>query len=267
MKTTFTTNHSSHIRTFLLSLTSLLILTNCVIAQDKPAEQEPTLDQWLTKLEEKANQIKTLTADLRYDRINELLDSKEIRKGTFYYKAGPPRSFAAHFTLQISASRRGERIDKWWIYDARWLVEKNVKDKFFKRYEVAPPTDADEEQTEVLELGEGPFAIPIDFDKGTLLKKFEVTLVDQSEGNPENTIHLHLKPKNPEQIEESYFDLWYDRDTLLPVMVETVNEDQETRSLFKMTNTKLNEKIDEHVFDTTPPKDKSWTIDEQLIDN
>ncbi|QDU34230.1 hypothetical protein KS4_22950 [Poriferisphaera corsica] len=252
--------------TSLLCLITLLIATSCVIAQNESNTNEPTLDQWLTKLENKADEIKTLSSELRYDRINELLDSKEIRKGTFYYKAGPPRSFAAHFTLQISASRRGERIDKWWIYDARWLVEKNVKDKFFKRYEVAPPADADEEQTEVLELGEGPFAIPIDFNKGTLLKKFEVKLIDDRDGGPENSIHLRLTPKNPEQIEETYFDLWYDRDTLLPTMVETINEDQETRSLFKMTNTKLNTDIDEDVFDTTPPKDKSWTIDEQRID-
>ena len=226
------------------------------------AEKEPTLDEWLTKLENKAKEIKTLTAELRYDRINELLDSKEIRKGMFFYQAGPPRKFAAHFTFQLS-NRRGVKIDKWWIYDAKWLVEKNVTDKFFKRYEVAKPSDADEDQTQVLELGEGPFAIPIDFNKKTLLKKFNVELMKKSDIGPKNSIHLRLTPRHPEQVEETYFDLWYDRHTLLPTMVETVNEDQETRSIFKLTKPQLNQEIEAKIFNTTPPKGNEWTIDEQ----
>ncbi|QQE12302.1 outer membrane lipoprotein carrier protein LolA [Planctomycetota bacterium] len=243
-------------------LCTLLIAASCAIAQDKSDDKEPTLDQWLTKLENKANQIKSLTATIRYDRINELLDSKEIRTGDFFYQAGPPRNFAAHFTFQLS-NRRGEKIDKWWIYDGHWLVEKNITEKFFKRYEVNPPSDSDEKQTDVLELGQGPFAVPIDFNKASLLKKFKVELIEASEGGPKNTIHLRLIPKNKKEIEETYIDLWYDRDSLLPSMVETVNEDQETRSIFKLTKTKLNAKIDKDTFDTDPPKEKGWTIDQQ----
>ena len=244
----------------ILSLAASLSLAQNATDESQPID--PALDQWLIKLENKANQIKTLTSDLRYDRINELLDSKEIRRGKFFYQAGPPRNFAAHFDFQLS-NRRGEKINKWWIYDGQWLAEKNYKEKFFKRYEVAPPKDTNEKQTEVLELGEGPFAIPIDFEKDSLLKKFEVQLIENTLGSDEDTIHLRLTPRNPEMIEESYFDLWYDRETLLPTMVETVNETQETRSIFKLTNTQLNTDLETNLFDTTPPNDSSWTIDEQ----
>ena len=234
---------------------------------DQAPQPEPKdLDGWLNAIEKKAKSIKSLQANLRYERFNDLLDSREIRIGTLFYQAEPTKKFAANFRLKISPNGRGDKIDQSWIFDGRWLAEKNNSTKFFKRYEVAPPPKEGEEkkaEKDVLELGDGPFAIPIDFNKETLLKDFQVTLIENKEVVLKNTVHLRLIPRDKKKIEETSFDLWYNKKTLLPVMVQSVNEEQETRSIFKLTKPKLNIKIDQKIFDTSIPKGKEWTVDEQ----
>ncbi|WP_432797221.1 LolA family protein [Poriferisphaera sp. WC338] len=225
-------------------------------AGDNTEASNPAHDL-LGRIEDRAAKLKTITANLRRTRINEILESKFIQKGELFYSATPPRKFAAHITTQI-ADARAKRTDLWYIYDGRTFAEKNITDKVFRIYSTTP--EGEETEAEALELGQGPFALPLNVKKDQILKTFDVSLISPKEGGLEDTVHLQLIPQNPDQVEQSSIDIWYNQETLLPVMVVTFNEDEEIRETFIISNTEIDADLPGGVFDTTPPKEKGWTV-------
>jgi hypothetical protein len=232
------------------------------VADNAPAPTDQArgdgVDAWLDKLEAQSKKTKTLTAKVRYDRIQNLLGDEQRRFGKLIYEAGPPAKFAVHFeSLLVGKALRPQ--NRWYVFDGRWLVEKlEDKKQFFKWQVVAP--DAKPEDADPLGVGRGPFVLPVALKKDLLLKRFDVSLVAaEAEGDPKNSVHLLLKPKAGQRSSFTEIHLWYDRDTLLPQRARTLDESK-NESIIDLMNVEVNAAIDGNLLDTSEPKEGGWEV-------
>ena len=244
-------------------------------AQGEPVATAPTTqpppglhastdtDAWLDRIEQRAATIKTLHAKLRYDRTQQLVGDRQRRFGNLVYDAGPPGKFAVHFD-RLLVDRRLDRDDRRYIFDGQWMVERYEQEKIFIKRQIAPPPDTQthdkQPQTDPLALGDGPFVLPLTFDKAQLLKRFDVMLILPTDDDPSQSVHLHLTPKHSHDNRFTELDLWYDRETLLPVRARTI-DDSENESVIDLTDVRVNEPIDPAVLDTTPPTTDDWRVE------
>jgi hypothetical protein len=241
---------------------------------DSPQTQpdDGSAESWLERIESAANEITTLTAKLRYDRNQLLLGDEQRRFGTLVYQAGPPPKFQVHFNKKM-VDGHWSQPDLYYIYDGRWLLKRDHENKTAVRYQLV----ADDEEpggtggtggtggaNGAMELGEGPFPIPLNLKKDRVLARFDVAVVPVKEGDPENSIHLNLIPKEGRDTDLTAIDLWFDRDSLLPVLVSTL-DDSETQTVVRLTETESNPELPEQSFDTVLPTEPGWQTDENRI--
>jgi hypothetical protein len=251
----------------LLSVVLLLALPQIARAEDtvmtvatQPAADatSPEAVAWLDRIQEKSSQIKTLQADLRYDRNQGLVGDKQRRFGTLVFQTGPPKKYAIHFD-RLLVDGRIDKQDRWYIFDGTWLVERlDAEKQFTKRQIVAPGTAAD--KADPLDLGEGPFALPITAKKDRLLQRFNVALVASEKDDPANSIHLKLTPRENFKSDYTQVDMWYDRASLLPVHVRTLDE-SENETVILVTKPRVNDPVEDKVFDTSEPKGDGWRVE------
>lgn len=239
-------------------------------AGDTTTTADPQVHEVLDRIAAKAATIQTLQARVRYDRIQELQGDRQRRFGTLYYLAGPPAQFAAHLD-QLLADRRLEPMDRWYIFDGTWLVEKiaDQKPKQFVKRQIAPPStgmDASPAQAgrpNPLALGDGPFVVPLDFNKERILARFDVTLVAaDTNADPANmtSIHLRLVPRAGQRMNASQIDLWYDAETLLPMRVRSEDAEAGNVSMIDLSKVQVNEAINTTVINTDEPKEQGWDV-------
>jgi hypothetical protein len=228
------------------------------LAATQPATQPSDAEQWLDRIEQQARQTQTLHAKLRYDLIQGLLGDEQRRFGTLTYDAGPPARFAVHLD-RLVADTALHREDRWYIYDGVWLAERLDKEKMFIRRQLAPQG---QHADELLDLGEGPFLLPLNLRKDKVLSRFDVTVVEVTEDDPPNTVHLLLIPKPDVQSEQDQVQLWFDRDSLLPLQVRTISDaESENESLVVLSDVELNVPSDAATFDTTAPTEPGWEVE------
>ena len=235
--------------------------TDDAASEPEVSAVSPELDQWLDRIEARAQEIRTLRAAVRYDRVQGLLGDHQRRFGTLAYDAGPPARFAVHFDrlLVFDVQRRQDRT---FIFDGRWLAEKIGEDQLFIRRELVP--EQHEGELDLLALGEGPFALPLNLEKRKLLERFDVTLVaERSEAEGlEETLHLRLEPREHVRIDHDWIEIWYHRETLLPVQVHAEREEAEESSIIRLMRPELNVSVDESAFDTSAPAEPGWDVQE-----
>src|SRR5690625_4205813 len=198
---------------------------------------------WLGRIETKAKKVKTLTADVRYDRIQGLLGDTQRRWGTLIYKSGPPAEFSVHFDkLAVDSAARPQ--NRWFIYDGHWLAEKYGDQHIFIRHELVPKG----KKRDLLALGKGPFVLPLDAHKKKIIKKFHVKIIQdknrkEAENNPlKNSVQLRLIPRKNNHIKLTKIDLWYKKNTLLTNRAKT-HDKSKNISIITLSNIKLNKKV------------------------
>lgn len=236
-------------------------------SQPDTAQSQPDPDSaeaWLERIEAAAKDVTTLKADLRYDRNQLLLGDEQRRFGTLIYQAGPPPKFEIHFNRKL-VDDHWTQPDLYYIYDGHWLLKRDHENKTATRYELVPE-DADPANTPdtQMQLGEGPFPIPLNLKKDRVLARFEVVVEPPAEDDPANSLHLKLTPKEDIQTDLTAIDLWFDRDTLLPTSVSTVDE-SETQIVVYLNKAQANTELPEQTFDTALPTEPGWQTDENRI--
>lgn len=228
-------------------------------------EDETTLtaEQWLARIEQRADAIETLRADLQYERVTGLLGDRQIRAGELHYVAEPTR-FAVHFDRVVIDDRLREQ-DRWYIFDGRWLAERQEDKQVFIRRDLAPQGKQDAKGEQMLEMTGGPFLLPLDLEKEQVLERFEVSLVPTEQARDEddrlaNTIHLRLTPRPHVNAQQTRLDVWYDRETALPVRVRGQERGKDHWTLDLM-RTETGIEIDPSLFDTRPPDEPGWQVE------
>jgi hypothetical protein len=237
-----------------------------------------TADELLTALETADATLRTLTADLTYDRTFALQGDRQVRRGRLYFVSKPTieqvvparreRKFAIEFN-ELYVGTRQEKETKFYIFDGIWLVEKLPEQKVFVKRQIVPagqPFDA-------LKIGEGPLPIPIGQRKSEILSRFNAELLPAESGLEaqdqirfvKDTQQLRLTPR-PELERDSEFleiRLWYKYDAdgaLLPRMARTVNQATD-ESVVQLLKVKVNGvgDIPVNLFDTQTPPD-GWDV-------
>lgn len=224
------------------------------------AAADPSAEDWLQRIEARAADIKTLTANLRYDNNQLLLGDEQRRFGTLVYEVGPPPRFSVHFDRKL-VDGHWSQPDLYYIYDGRWLLKRDHENKTAVRYQLVPD---DEEAGREMELGEGPFPIPLNLKKDKVLVRFQAELIEPADEDPENSVHLKLTPRQDHETDLTQIDLWFDRDTVLPVAVSSV-DDSQTQTVVRLSETRVNEELPEQSFDTALPAEPGWQTDENRI--
>lgn len=242
-------------------------------------EKFQTADELLTALETADLSLRTLTADLLYDRTFALQGDRQLRKGKLFFVSKPSveqvvparreRKFAIRFD-ELFVGTRQEKETKFYIFDGIYLVEKLPEQKVFVKRQIAQQG----QPFDPLKIGEGPLPIPIGQKKNEILARFNAELLAPEsglDGDPESrkfvarSQQLRLTPR-PELEKDSEFReirLWYRYDedgALLPRMAKTLNQ-AEDESLVKLVNVKVNGvgDIPTGLFDTTTPPD-GWDV-------
>lgn len=243
-----------------------------VIPQDVPAgaptPQIPAaVNDLLDRLETSAADLRSFTADIRYEKEDPLLGRKEQRLGKLIYHHDPEskeKSFAILFDAAIiNGVQRGEA--KHYIFNGRWLAEIDHANRQFIKREIVPPG----KQLDPLKLGEGPFPLPIGQPKAEVLARFDVTVADvPSEGLLKDLknvdgVSLTPKPGTREADDFTKVELFYDRETLLPVGIHTreVNDDHKTVRLMNVQRNPQLSADQRAKLDIKEPDPRTWRID------
>ncbi|GAB4109617.1 MAG: hypothetical protein Kow00105_18360 [Phycisphaeraceae bacterium] len=217
-------------------------------------------EAWLDRIERKADGIETLTAKLRYDNNQLLLGDEQRRFGTMVYHAGPPPRFRVHFDRKL-VDGHWSQPDLYYIFDGIWLLKRDHENMSAVRYQLADDAETDDAG---MSLAEGPFPLPFNLRKDRVLQRYVVRLVEDDATGEEGAVHLKLTPRDTDVTKLREIDLWFDRQTLLPVRVETL-DDSETQTVVYLNEVQVNVDLDDDTFDTTLPNDPGWQTDENRM--
>lgn len=237
---------------------------------DQAAGRDDPVITLLDTLERSADDLRTFTASIHYEVEDALLGEKVIRKGELVYRVEPEdreKSFAILFESKIANGRKRDQ-PKHYIFSGGWFVEVDHQEKLFIKRQVV----AEGEEYDPLKLGEGPFPLPIGQPREEVLARFDVSLIELPETGPLAKLKgkkavdgLRLIPKPGSAAAEDYtrIELFYDRETHLPVGIDLieVNGDRKTA---RLEDLQRNPPLDEAALaklSITEPDPTEWRID------
>ena len=197
------------------------------------------IDALLDRLEVRSAELRGFVAKITYEKYDDLLGRREIRSGEILYRVNlenTNKTFAILFDKLIINRRRSSHLQHF-IFDGRWLAEidhETTPKQFIKREMVAPGDTFDP-----LKLGEGPIPLPIGQSKKDVLARFNVSKASLPEEgflaglDPESVNALRLVPRErtPEAKEFSRIDIFYDRETDLPVGILALELNQNRKTV------------------------------------
>lgn len=241
-------------------------------AVDSTAQFQST-DAMLSALEKAGDTIRSLRANVIYDRVDAVSENRERRTGQIVLTQDSQqlksRTLAIMFDQFIDASGHASPQTQRFVFHGGWLFEfDDARHQLIARELVAPG-----EQLDPLRIGEGPVPIPIGQKKDEVLSRFEVQLAPLPEQpllkRLVNIQGLVMRPKlnagvDPDLAE---IDVWYDLGTLMPVAVAATTKGGDQKILL-LTKLELNKELDvtaKALLATDPPmttdKDTAWRRD------
>ena len=236
-------------------------------AQPENPQAGDDLGGLLDELERSAADLHAFTARVTYDRRDELVGKTETRTGELIYQFNPEskqKKFAILFDSLLVGNRLREE-SKHFIFDGRWLAEIDAKEKQFIKREIVPPG----KQLDPLKLGEGPFPLPVGQPKSEVLARFDVTKAEiPQQGRLKDLkdadgLLLVPKPDTPQAKDFAKVELFYDRQTRLPVGIHTVDANGDHKTIL-LSNVQRNPQLDAAALQKLSieePDPKQWRID------
>jgi hypothetical protein len=240
-------------------------------------------DDLLNDIEDAGQAIQTLQSAVIYDRRFVLQGDQHIRTGNLFFlsvprEQGPPmRRFAIAFE-QLFVDQVMRRETQRFVFDGRWLVERDDANKRYIAREVAPPGAS----FDPLRLGEGPMPIPLGQRKADILARYDAratwggaewTDADEAARGYQAAVQaarqLVLTPR-PQFAESDDFleiRLWYaERDGfLLPVLSRTVSRGGDT-AFVRLLAFRVNDERPvsaqrlEEALRMDPPSEPGWEV-------
>jgi outer membrane lipoprotein-sorting protein len=229
-------------------------------------EWNPT-DELLERLERSHADLRDFQADIVYHKWDNVLKRPEIRTGEVIYQVKPGGTKRFAILLEnLIVGNRSRKHRKHYVFDGSWLVEIDRESKIFIKRQVVPP----DEQFDPLKLGEGPFPLPVGQPAEEVRARFNVrrlhepqdeTLAERLAGRDVDGLLLVPKPDTPQAKEFERAEIFYDRESLLPVGV-SVTEANGDRKTVILTNLKRDAGVDESKLSIEEPDAlDGWRID------
>ena len=239
---------------------------------DSTAQFQST-DAMLSALEKAGDTIRSLRANVIYDRVDAVSENRERRTGqivlTQDWQQLKSRTLAIMFDQFIDASGHASPQTQRFVFHGGWLFEfDDARHQLIARELVAPG-----EQLDPLRIGEGPVPIPIGQKKDEVLRRFEVQLAPLPEQpllkRLVNIQGLVMRPKLNAGVDPDLAEIyvWYDLGTLMPVAVAATTKGGDQKILL-LTKLELNKELDvtaKALLATDPPtttdKGAAWRRD------
>ncbi|MHC5024913.1 MAG: LolA family protein [Planctomycetota bacterium] len=251
-------------------------------AEPAPAEEPPAFPdielpkdpavELLDELERNDEGLTGFRAKITYQTFDALLGRKETRTGEIIYHvdlADGRRRFASLFESVVIGPRKRNQ-QRQYVFDGRWLAEIDYDNKQFIKREVVAPG----QEINPLKLGEGPFPLPIGQPREEVLRRFDAQLIERPKEGPlsrlaDDVRGLRLTPRPGTREAEQFqsVDLFFDRETLLPVgshVVEPPKDGESDTSIVLLRELERNPVLLEAELDTlriVDPDPAEWRID------
>jgi len=245
------------------------VIALCVIflTQLSPAQTQPVLnadssiDQILDALDRSGNQLQDFVADVALTQADARSGDSSSSAGKIWFQRSAPgeaRIRVSFDTETVGNRQMDKKVD--YLLDNGWLWERDYRRKTEIKRQVLQPG----QKMNLLKLGEGPFPLPIGQDKDEVHRQFDVQKIVPREGDPADTIHVSLTPKEGTQLARKFnsIDVWVDPATQMPRRIEAVDANETTVRTTDLTNLHMNHGLPADAF-TLPPIDNSWNRHEE----
>ena len=261
-----------------------------VVESNNTQKTEPNLvDSILGKMNESTRALQSFQCEINYKFVQpSVFDAQTIRKGILYYSkikdlkstnaSGVISKLRVNFqTLQQDEDEEQEYKEQYIVLDGAllpnsngkykglWLIQMNYESKNCKYIRLAD-TDEPNKPVDVFELLSKNLPI-VGFTKTDRLKEeFDISAARQSGGSDTDggliQVQLKVKPNSVYNDDYLQIDCLVDEKLSLPVGITAISTEPEGEtpenkdlSEIKFINPKVNEKIDEKVFDFEIPDD------------
>ncbi len=228
------------------------------VAGPSPASLPPKLivdawnptDELLERLERSHADLRDFQADIVYHKWDNVLKFPETRTGEVLYQTKPGGSKRFAILLErLIVGNRARDHRKHFVFDGSWLVEIDHESKIFIKRQVVPP----DKQFDPLKLGEGPFPLPVGQPADEVRARFKVrrlheptdeTLAERLAGRDVDGLLLVPKPNTPQAQDFERAEIFYDRQSLLPVGVSLTEANGDRKTVI-LTDLKRDAGVDE----------------------
>lgn len=252
--------------------------TTTVVVGDYSSANPPSAEVLLDWIEASDAKLKSLSADILYDRVFEIQGDRQIRRGQLFFEdrglgeGGKPRRVIGAKFASLQVGDRFTPEEYHIVFDGVFLVERWPGSKQFVKTQVARPGEA----VDALRAGKGPLPLPIGQKKADILARYTAEVLNSDEGATANVasetpnivafvkdcvqLKLTVRPELAGTEELHEIRLWYriDGGMVLPRLVRAVNRAEDV-SLVQLVNVKANETTPEGALDMVTPKD-GWDV-------
>ncbi len=236
---------------FMVRILIILTVITGGCGQATYAEQSPpdanSVSAILDSLKQKTSQLQSYQCEVNYLFSQPLLESKTLRTGNLYYiHLGNGSKLRINFGTLTQEDGPRQNYREQYIFDGQWLTHIDYQIKQVQKRQLAEAN----EQIDAFELAKRNFPL-IGFDRAEDLKKeFDINLA----GEPNGLIHLNLTVKPDSQYKDDYksAEVWIDKQLMLPAKISAISTEGDIYEI-SFIKPKVNEKIDEKVFEFTIP--------------
>jgi len=242
-----------------------------------PAERSnpAAVDKILEKLNKTVMGLTSYESQIEYKFIQPyMFDTQTLRQGSFYYiKKGNDSKLRLNFqTLQQDDEKQQKDIKQYVVVDGALLTDTDRKfsgywfvniDYEFKtvRYTQISEANDPNNPVDVFDLISRYLPIVGFTNVDDWKKQFDISIIEQNKSN--NLIQINLKVKSDSVYNDNYvyIDCWIDKKLNLPVKITAVStepatepDEQKERCEINFTAPKINQEIDNKIFDFEIPK-------------
>jgi hypothetical protein len=263
-----------------------------VAAQPAAAPAPPDLTSVrgvLAAVESSDLSITSLQADVYFVKEFTLTGDPQTRWGKIAFEqlpadaAKPDASRRGRFAVRFDKLQLGDRleeVEQTFIFDGRWLHEKDGQLKQYISREIVSQADFEASAYNPLRLGEGPLPIPLGQKTADIEARYDVSLPPLAEGLAdaevttkaelekfvEGCVQLRLVPREGFADDEfTEVRLWYKPldARLLPRMVRA--QTREGFSIVQLRNLRANTPIPGGMLDVQPPSEAGWIVKAETL--
>src|SRR5881394_4587635 len=224
-----------------------LLITAAALAQN-PLTGGSSRDDILDALNARGQGLKDFTADVSLAETDALTGDTTTLVGKVLYQAKGEGD--ARMRILFDKKLFGEKVQPGakveYMLDKGWLIDRDYKRKVQIERQVLKPG----EKINLLKLGEGPFPLPIGQPREEVLKIFDVKKIDAKQGDPTDTVHLELVPKQNTRFAKQFkkIDTWVETKTNFPRRIQTVDKSEAETRTTDLTNIQVNVGLKDDAF-------------------
>jgi len=232
-------------------ITALWMLGSILFAHSAIAAPEVTtipkdasIDTVLDALDQRGKSMKEFTADVQLTTEDTAIGDPNTRTGkVLFQKRGDQGDARLNVQLDFQIKKSGGQFIKvaskqQYLLEKGWLYDLDFAKRLRNERQVSKPGD----KVNLLKLGEGPFPLPIGQSKEDVHKNFDVKMKPLAKGDPSDTIHLELTPREGTSLAKRFsrIDAWVDRSSNMPTRIDTLDAAGSEQRSTQLTNIVVN---------------------------